>query len=251
MIFFRTGAADLHPPAHEARIPDGVRVYAIGDIHGRADLFASLLDRIAADAADANVAVRLVCLGDFIDRGEQSREVIDRLASGRLPWPFDCLRGNHEAMALACIDGMPGWTGWLANGGVETLFSYGLDVRDLRGARALDAVPARFLDALPSTHLAFLRGLSPSLSLGDYFFCHAGVRPGVPLERQSVDDLLWIRQDFLASPLFHGKRIVHGHTPVFAPEVLPNRINVDTGAFLTNRLSCAVLEGSDVRILST
>jgi len=249
MFFSRSRAAVArHRPA---RVPDGMRVYAVGDIHGRHDLLLALLKAIEADAAPSGMERRIVFLGDYIDRGEASAAVVELLAAGAATGSWTCLTGNHEAMLLATLAGALDWDIWLANGGAETLFSYGVSARDFIGPEKGEALRAAALAAIPAAHLAFLRGLPGHLEIGDYFFCHAGVRPGVPLDRQSLDDLIWIRDAFTLSSLDHGKRIVHGHTPAMQVEVLPNRINVDTGAYLTNCLSCVVLEGEEVRVIHT
>lgn len=240
---FRASASRTTVP----RIPDGLRVYAIGDVHGRHDLLASLLDKIASDSAGSNA--QIVFLGDYIDRGADSRAVLDTLIDGIETKGWVCLKGNHEAMLLGVIDRTSEWDVWLSNGGVETLFSYGVSTRDFAGEARREGLHDALASAIPSSHIAFMRQLGMSLEIGDYFFCHAGIRPGVPLDRQSPDDMMWIRDLFLDSKADHGKRIVHGHTPVMEPEILPNRINVDTGAYLTNRLSCVVLEGDQVRVI--
>ncbi|MCS0504488.1 metallophosphoesterase family protein [Ancylobacter mangrovi] len=236
------------------RIPEGQRVYAIGDVHGRFDLLRLLLERIEQhrSATDPQrTQSRLVFLGDYIDRGTESREVIEAVRAGQEEQGWTCLTGNHEAMLLAALDGQLDWEVWLANGGVETLFSYGLSARDFTASGRLDELGPAITEAMPASHLAFLRGLPTHVEVGDYFFCHAGVRPGVALEQQSPEDLMWIRDVFLDSRSDHGKRIVHGHTPQMEPEILPNRINVDTGAYLTNRLSCVILEADQVQVIHT
>ncbi|WP_250152102.1 metallophosphoesterase family protein [Ancylobacter radicis] len=235
------------------RIPEGERVYATGDIHGRYDLLSRLLDDALRDMGTgaAGVTSQFVFLGDYIDRGADTRRVLDCLIKGRSASGWVCLKGNHEAMLLDALDGRRDWSSWLANGGVETLFSYGLLARDYMTAGRTSELREAVLEAMPAEHLAFLRDLPASHVVGGYFFCHAGIRPGLPLDRQTEDDLLWIRDVFVDSGDDHGKRIVHGHTPVMVPDVRPNRVNVDTGAYLTHRLSCAVLEGPDVRFLHT
>ncbi|HEY9215071.1 MAG TPA: metallophosphoesterase family protein [Ancylobacter sp.] len=230
------------------RIPDGIRVYAIGDVHGRLDLLRRLLDKIVHDGAMAANA-RIIFLGDYIDRGADSRSVLDMLIAGVAERGWTCLKGNHEAMLLAALDGSLEWDVWLVNGGAETLFSYGIASRELVAAGKAHELGDAVLAAIPTAHIDFMRNLDLTLTLGDYFFCHAGIRPGVALDRQVEGDLLWIRDVFTQSTADHGKRIVHGHTPTIEPEILPNRINIDTGAYLTNRLSCVVLEGDAVRII--
>jgi serine/threonine protein phosphatase 1 len=143
------------------------------------------------------------------------------------------------------------WVGreWLRNGGLETLHSYGIDVGPVMRGRRCQAAVAAFEKVLPPAHTAFFASLRISLSIGRYFFCHAGVRPGIPLAHQRQYDLLWIREDFLHNKTDFGKVVVHGHTPSPSPEICPNRINIDTGAFITGRLTCAVLEADQPRFL--
>ncbi|WP_425106561.1 metallophosphoesterase family protein [Ancylobacter sp.] len=252
MLFSRFRAASRQPTP--ARVPDGARVYAIGDIHGRDDLLRALLAAIAADSASHPGPCHVVFLGDYIDRGEASAAVVERLASRRdesRDGSWSCLRGNHEATFLAALAGEAAWEPWLRMGGVETLFSYGVSVRDITGPERDAQLREAALAAIPPAHLDFLRQLPVRREIGDYFFCHAGIRPGVPLDRQTQEDLIWIRDPFLHSTRDHGKRIVHGHTPVMAVEMHANRINVDTGAYLTHRLSCVVLEGETARVIHT
>ncbi|QPC43692.1 serine/threonine protein phosphatase [Kaustia mangrovi] len=252
MIFSRRfGSARTAKPHH--RLPPGTRAYAVGDIHGRMDCLAELLDRIAEDDARSPAEhVYEIYLGDYVDRGPQSREVIETLrapASGGRERV--CLRGNHEAVLSDCLADPGAIAHWLQFGGFETLLSYGV-TPDLKASeRDANDLHDRLNEAFPDTHRAFLRDLRPSFALSDYLFVHAGIRPGVALDRQSAEDLLWIREPFLGSTADHGKRIVHGHTPVDAPELLPNRVNIDTGAFMTGRLTCAVIEGTDIRFIQT
>jgi serine/threonine protein phosphatase 1 len=232
------------------RTPDGVRVYAIGDVHGRADLLGQLFAGIDADMA-ANPAPRVVqvLLGDYIDRGPQSREVLDLLVSRNQRHRMVCLKGNHETYVPGFLRNPATLDQWRQFGGLETLLSYGVtpiinaDEREQRQlAEAFDAV-------LPESHRRFLAGLKESFTCGDYFFAHAGVRPGVPLSQQREDDLLWIREDFLLHEDGFGKIIVHGHTPVKEPDIRPNRINIDTGAYATGWLTCLVLEAEDMAFI--
>jgi serine/threonine protein phosphatase 1 len=232
--------------------PDPERLYVIGDIHGRSDLLDRLVGEIARDL-DANpVGTALtVTLGDYIDRGADSRGVLDRLARNPFPTALAALKGNHETYLTGFLTD-PSIAGeWRRLGGLETLHSYGVPVAGLMMGRDYAEASARLRAVLPPDHLAFVQSLRTSLSVGNYFLCHAGVRPGVPLDRQAEEDLLWIRGEFLSSRSDFGKIVVHGHTPAESPEVLPNRINVDTGAFMTGRLTCAVLDTGRVRFLST
>lgn len=233
-------------------VPQGKRIYAIGDIHGRSDLLNALASQIQADLeVDPCPDARTIFLGDYIDRGMNSFAVVDRLAQGIFPTPILALRGNHEATLLDFIEDPSVLSMWRHYGAVETLASYGVDVRDVQRGRGFAEAREKFLQNLPLRHLDFYRTTPLWWSCGDYFFCHAGVRPGLSLARQQERDLLWIRNEFLLDSAMHEKVIVHGHTPADAPENLPNRINVDTGAYATGGLTCVVLEGNERRFLST
>lgn len=212
-----------------------LRHYAIGDVHGRDDLLQRLLERIAADRVHrgGDRAV-LVYVGDYIDRGARSAEVIDRVMRGVEGFDTVCLKGNHEQMMLDCMreDADEDWTIWLENGGDETLASLGLP-------RQRD--PIALAAALGAKRLAWLDGLKISYRAGPYLFVHAGVLPGRPLDQQLEKDMLWIRRRFLDSEVDHGAIVVHGHTPSEDPELRANRINVDTGATLRGKLSAVAL----------
>lgn len=190
-----------------------------------------------------------VTLGDYIDRGPASRGVIEVLAANPFPTPYVALKGNHEALLQGFLTDPAIGDHWRRLGGLETLHSYGVPVGDLMIGKNFAEAALRLRDAMPSAHIEFLRSLKMSLDHGKYFFCHAGVRPGIALAKQSDDDLLWIRDLFLNSTLDFGKIVVHGHTPAAAPEVRPNRINIDTGAFATGRLTCIVLDDEGHRFL--
>jgi len=224
------------------------RIYAIGDIHGRLDLLERAIAAIRRDVDEHGPATLTVTLGDYVDRGLQSRGVLDRLVENPFPTPYVALKGNHESLFEAFLADPTSGPYWREQGGLETLRSYGVRVF---GPGPIGFAKAReqLLVALPPSHLQFLRSLKLSYSRGNYFFCHAGVRPGVPLDQQSEDDILWIRDEFLDSTRDFGKIVVHGHTPVAEPEVLPNRIAIDTGAFATGRLTCVVLDGRSPRFL--
>jgi serine/threonine protein phosphatase 1 len=234
-------------------VPQGQLIYAIGDIHGRADLLTLLLDKIIADAAQSKDAKRrtIVFLGDYIDRGHDSRRVIDMLL-GELPQGFDVhfLKGNHEAIMLDFLED-PSYLGqWLANGADATFGSYGMDVAELiRKGATPEAWRRAFLASLPETHREFFETLELAVAFGDYLFVHAGVRPGVPLEAQDPEDLVWIRAPFLQSNRDFGKIVVHGHTPGREPVIRPNRIGIDTGAVFTDRLTALKLEGGSRKLL--
>lgn len=235
-----------------ASLPPGKRIYAIGDIHGRCDLLDRLADQIEAHLAGFPCAdAQTVFLGDYVDRGMNSMAVVDKLAKRAFPTPFVALRGNHEATLLDFLEEADVLGAWRQYGAIETLASYGVDVKEAQRGRGFAEARAQFLAALPAEHLDFFRNTQLSWSCGDYFFCHAGIKPGVPLARQQERDLLWIRYEFLDNATMHEKIIVHGHTPVDEPENLRNRVNVDTGAYATGALTCLVLEGSERRFLST
>ena len=227
------------------------RLYVIGDIHGRLDLLNQVIDAIYRDVEEHGCGALTVTIGDYIDRGPSSRGVLDCLSGSPFPTPLVALKGNHEALLEAFLANPSMGKHWRSLGGVETLSSYGLPVGMLMAGKDYTEAAERLQAALPAEHLSFLQSLKTSLSHGKYFLCHAGVRPGVPLERQQEEDLLWIRDEFLNSKMDFGKIGVHGHTPRPEPEVLPNRINVDTGAFATGRLTCAVLEVDGHRFLPT
>jgi serine/threonine protein phosphatase 1 len=228
------------------------RVYVIGDIHGRSDLLDSIIAQIHHDVQAHPVEPCLtVTLGDYVDRGADSRGVIDRLSRNPFPSDYVALKGNHEDMYLTSLREPSTIGHWRRQGGLETLHSYGVPVRAVMEGREFEQASRAFAAAVPNEHLAFLASLKTSLPLGRYFLCHAGVRPGVPLNAQREEDLLWIRNEFLSSGENFGKIVVHGHTPVEEPQVLRNRINIDTGAFLTGRLTCLVLEGRYYRFLTT
>lgn len=175
--------------------------------------------------------------------------MIERLADNPFPTPYVALRGNHEAMIERFLVDPSIGPQWRTQGGGETLQSYGVAVRGLMVGKANVDAAARLRSAMPAKHTAFLRSLRLSLSHGPFFLCHAGVRPGVPLEEQSEQDLMWIRKEFLTSKEDFGKIVVHGHTPVPAPEVLPNRINIDTHAYASGQLTCVALEADGYRFL--
>jgi serine/threonine protein phosphatase 1 len=233
------------------RVPEGERVYAVGDLHGRIDLLVAMQRLIQADAAARPPArLSVVYLGDYVDRGLDSPAVIDRLIDHPLPgFASIHLLGNHEDTMLRFHDGeLAMAASWLHYGGQETLRSYGIAIS--RGV-SLEGLRERLAHALPARHLAFLRGLALQHRAGDYLFVHAGIRPGLALDKQRRDDLLWIREPFLASLADHGVTVVHGHTITAEPERHGQRIGIDTGAYATGRLTALVLEGEEQRFLQT
>ncbi len=234
----------------EAALPAGLRVYAIGDVHGRADCLAEILERIDADLAGNPVErKRIVMLGDYTDRGPASREVVEILSQKAGEADFICLRGNHDDWFLRFLTDPDESDGFLNWGGIQTLESYGVD---LTGSIKSNAELARELARLvPATHRRFLSRLRYWHEEGDYFFCHAGVRPGIALQFQDPHDLIWIRGEFHAYKGSFGKVIVHGHTPQPQVDFQPNRINIDTRAFDTGVLTALVLEGTQQRLIQT
>ncbi len=244
----------VHLPGHKAFVPDGRRVYAVGDIHGRADLLERLLFDLKRDVADGGFQGRpiLVFLGDYIDRGFQSKDVLDVLLSDQVSgFETYFLKGNHESAMMQFLDDPAIGPRWAEYGGVETLVSYGVQPPRTRTnleewQRASEELNA----AMPDGHRHFLRNLDLSVRIGDYVFVHAGVRPGVPLEAQTERDMLWIREEFLEDRRPFGAVIVHGHTPTTAPFKDSRRIGVDTGAYLSGRLTAARLENDAVEFLT-
>jgi len=247
-MFSKTISAFKSRRAGSAKVPEGTRVYVIGDIHGRLDLLAQLRERIVLDSGDFTGERKVVVyLGDYVDRGPRSREVIDLLVDEPLAG-FESvhLKGNHEKLLLDFLDDTSVWPLWLYNGAGATLSSYG--VPPTAGA---DGFQAEFRGRIPARHREFLGALALSHAEGDYFFVHAGVRPGVALKDQDEADMIWIRDLFLSSNADHGKIIVHGHSIARKPEIEANRIGIDTGAYATGKLTCLVLEGENRAFLHT
>ncbi len=249
--FFGFGARKA--PA-QPTVPAGRRLYAIGDIHGRADLLRDLHGLILSDAAGAPAAHKsIIYVGDYVDRGIESRRVIDMILEGPLA-SFECIHllGNHEKAMMDFLDDIEIGPDWLSFGGAATLYSYGVGLNS--GGDSQErflAIQANLRQRLPASHLEFLRSLKLMHVEGDYCFVHAGIRPGINLDRQQEYDLLWIRDEFLMSSKDHGKVVVHGHSISRSPQVRPNRIGIDTGAFASGRLTCLVLDGTSQSFLQT
>lgn len=257
MIFKRRASLRHHP-----KVPEGLRVYAVGDVHGRDDLLARLLDMIEQDAAHSPAPSKIVIfLGDYIDRGPSSPAVLDRLIAGpsdharQNGFSWITLRGNHENAILDFLADAKAGPMWLANGGLATISDYlgpieppKSPAEDWAGLERLRAVLA---ETIPPHHLAFLRSLPFCHVEGDYAFVHAGIRPGCPLDQQAPRDMMWIRGSFLDSQADHGKVIVHGHTITTAPDIQQNRIGIDTGAFATGSLTALALENDARAFLNT
>jgi serine/threonine protein phosphatase 1 len=243
---------ELRVSGRRPSLPAGVRIYAVGDIHGRLDLLDELLARIDTDIAlRPTLRPLYVFLGDYIDRGSSSRETIDRLIEHGATHEAVFLKGNHELIAIKCLSDRGLFDQWLRLGGLATLVSYGVPAETLASAKQIAELQSAFHSALPQAHFRFFRDLQTSFSCGDFFFAHAGVKPDVELSHQKESDLLWIREEFLSSNRDFGKIIVHGHTPGSEIEVKPNRINIDTGAFATGRLTCLAIEDEQLSVIDT
>jgi predicted MPP superfamily phosphohydrolase len=256
--FFRTlfpkerGAGDPVEPG-DPGVPAGYRVYAIGDIHGRLDLLDDVLARIEADIDGREQAQNIIVfLGDLIDRGPSSAQVIERLRTYRLPAVKTVfLSGNHEEVLLRLLRGESQFLlDWLSFGGAECARSYGISTAALKRMDPGQAV-AVLRQKIPDPHRAFLQSFVDTFRIGSYLFVHAGVRPGVPLAEQSQKDLRWIRGPFLDNDDDHGFIVVHGHTIAAEIEVRGNRIGIDTGAYRSGVLTAMGLEGRERWFLQT
>lgn len=231
-------------------LPQGVRIYAIGDIHGRADLLRDLLLDIIDDLGRDRARFPIVVfLGDYIDRGPASAEVIELILKASETLLTVCLSGNHELYALRFLAEPATGASWFEVGGRETLASYGVSLPWRLTSRALEAASSEFAELLPADHYHFLANLGLTASFGDYLFVHAGIQPERPVAEQGESVLTLIREPFLDYQNMFGRIVVHGHTPVPAPDIRPNRINIDTGAYLTGRLTCLVIERGRLRPL--
>lgn len=233
--------------------PEGALGFAVGDIHGRADLLAKMLDKLEAEAAAApQLRPVVVFLGDYVDRGLESAKVIDMLLSGR-PHGFErhLLRGNHEQAMQAFMRDPDQGRAWLAYGGAETLLSYRVKPVFVDAPASVLQTAAKALEAgMPPAHKAFLDALVPAVTIGDYFFAHAGVDPDRGINDQTEHDLYWIRQRFLNDPRRWEKIVVHGHSPVKEAFRDHRRIGVDTGAYATARLTAARFEANAVAFVT-
>ena len=250
--------------ARIARVPENQCIYAIGDIHGRFDLLLELLQKIQLDieSLPEGTVAKFVFLGDYIDRGLNSKEVIDYFLSGALQ-DFETvyLMGNHESALLRFTEDASFGETWASYGGVETLYSYGFQVPSLMPPgnagfedgykEAWTQLWMRFRSEIPEAHMSFYRNLSPYHVIGDYIFVHAGLRPGVPIEQQSLEDLYWIRDEFLSDHRQFEKMVVHGHTPADKTFHDHRRIGLDTGAYITGCLSAGRFFNDDVQFIST
>lgn len=237
----------------QSRTPANTRIYAVGDVHGYLDLLKQLHVKINEDVQAHPIDHhRIIFLGDYIDRGPESAGCVDYLIELlKNDHSVTCLKGNHEAKLQSFLvephtfaDSFFTW------GGIETAQSYGVDMNGYRGEpHQIEQVCADLNENIPEAHQIFYEQLDITVSCEDYMFTHAGVRPSVPLDKQSEQDLMWIRSEFIPYQGLFDKVIVHGHTPAYPMEILPNRINVDTHAYDTGVLSCVVLEGTGYKVI--
>ena len=239
---------EARPPA---AVPVGERVYAIGDIHGRLDLLAALIKAIEHDHnARATAVMTIVLLGDLIDRGPHSAGVLQavRLWQSRRNLRLIC--GNHEEMFLRSFDDINVFNRFMVYGGFETVASYPINAAAFQAA-PLEEAQAMMIEAVPHEDLELIRSFEDFVVIGDYLFVHAGIRPGEPLQDQSVQDLRWIREPFLSHSGWHEHVVVHGHTIADEPEIGHNRIGIDTGAYMSGRLTALCLEGEQRWLIET
>ncbi len=229
------------------------RAYVIGDVHGRADLLDRLLAGIEAEIAQSpQRKLSIIFLGDIVDRGPASAQVVERLRTFSTPGAsVHFVMGNHEEIMLRVIKGESDlFKSWLRFGGTETLRSYGVDPSELRKLSG-NQLAAKLRKSIPASHREFISSFVDTISFGDYVFVHAGIRPGIALSEQSNSDLRWIREPFLEDRSDHGFVVVHGHTITNEVEVCPNRIGIDTGAFCTGTLTALAIEGSKRWLIQT
>jgi serine/threonine protein phosphatase 1 len=251
---FRRLLSPRRPEPNPPRVPDGAIVYAVGDVHGRADLLSQTLRAIRTDARGSEERTTVVFLGDYVDRGPASRDVIEMLLAARkdsrFKWRF--LRGNHDKSVRDFLHDPASGQSWCELGGAETLMSYGVRAPEPGAAReAWITAASALVAAMPPQHLKFFREIETRCEIGDYLFVHAGLRPGVPLEQQTEEDMLWIREPFLSDTRPLPKVVVHGHTPSRNVHADQRRIGIDTGAYLTGVLTALRLEGDMGSVIQT
>lgn len=239
---------EIAPPP-TAAVPAGQRVYAVGDIHGRLDLFEALIEAIEADdAASGPAETTVILLGDLVDRGPDSAGVVARARAWQRQRSVRILAGNHEEMFLSSFEKADTLKHFLRFGGKETVLSYGIDPEAYVTA-SVEEVQEMMHRAVSAEERAYLESFEDMIAIGDYLFVHAGILPAVPFEEQKQRDLRWIREPFLSHAEPHGAVIVHGHTISEEPQDRGNRIGIDTGAYMSGRLTALVLEGTSRRYL--
>lgn len=233
------------PQRHQPSVPPGERIYVVGDIHGRRDLFDVLVAAIERDdSCRIQADTTIVLLGDLIDRGEDSAGVVAAARTLACRRNVRILCGNHEEMLLRSLDDLDALRRFLRVGGRETVLSYPVDTQVWDSATLAEAQQI-MRHVIPEEDIAFIRHFEDWVLCGDYLFVHAGIEPGLPLEQQTHQHLRWIREPFLSHQGDHGHVVVHGHTIYDEPVVLPNRIGIDTGAFMSGRLTALALEGGE------
>lgn len=240
-----------HPVDYQ--LPDGERVYAIGDIHGSLQPLLALHELLAEDRSMFPVTrATLVYLGDYVDRGAESAEVLD-LVLEQPKWADRVVRllGNHEEMFLDFLTGGPRSDVFVFNGGVQTLASYGFMAPMPWSRTTRQAIAETANEHLPAAHRALLESKAYFERIGQFYFCHAGIQPGKRLDEQKPDDLKWIRREFLDTTDDFGVYVVHGHTTVPDADLRGNRLGIDTGAYRTGRLTAAAIEGNRIRLITT
>ena len=251
-MLFRKFFARAEPEPQVHALPAGERIYAIGDIHGRRDCLDRLLlaiddDEKSRPAADTTV----VFLGDLVDRGSDSKGVIERVMQVSKARRSILLMGNHEEILIRAWEGDRQATSLLHRvGGRETLMSYGITEHEYDNGD-IDELTTLVGERVPVAHIAFLRGFIDQWQRGDYLFVHAGIRPGLPLDEQNSSDLRWIRREFLEDDRDHGAMVIHGHSITEEVDVQHNRIGIDTGAFASGRLTALGIEGTEHWVIST
>lgn len=238
--------------APEPKFPEGIRIYAIGDVHGCLDPLKRLEERIMLSARECDLKAGVIFLGDYIDRGPDVAGVVEHLSKGDFAGlPSRYLMGNHEDVLLESFADPSLVRDWLRWGGMATLASYRVALpHGVPPVERDQIISAAMQEAMPAHHHRFLDQLELQIKLGDYLFVHAGVRPRRSLAQQSKHDMLTIREPFLRSKKPTPWRVVHGHSVEFEAQILPFRIGIDTGAYATGRLSCAVIDADGVGVLS-
>jgi serine/threonine protein phosphatase 1 len=252
MVFKKLFSRAADPEPQVYALPPGERVYAIGDVHGRRDCLDTLIGMIDADdAARGRADTKLVFLGDLIDRGADSRGVVERAMHIAQSPKTVLLMGNHEEILIRAWEGDRKAAGLFHRvGGRETLLSYGVTEAEYDSCD-LDSLAELIGKHIPADHIAFMRRFIDQWQCGDFLFVHAGIRPGLPLEEQRPSDMRWIRREFLDDPRDHGVMVVHGHSITEDVDERVNRIGIDTGAFASGKLTALGIEGAEKWILST